>query len=132
MRCWPRPTSVAQIVSIEGELTQREADLESLEAQMRSLTDLTSLSTITVTLLGPEAKVVPKPAVHHKGFVAGLKSGWHTFVDSVTVLLQVIGALLPFLIAIGIPLWIILALVRRRRQRAQPVVVVAATPDEAS
>ena len=51
-------TSIAQIVSIEDELTQREADLESMEAQLRSLTDLTSLSTITVTLLGPEAKVV--------------------------------------------------------------------------
>lgn len=122
-------TSVAQIVSIEGELTQREADLESLEAQMRSLTDLTSLSTITVTLLGPEAKLTAKPAEHHKGFVAGLKSGWHTFVDSVTVLFQVIGALLPFLIAIGIPAWIIIALIRRRR-RHRPAVEAAPTPEQ--
>jgi hypothetical protein len=121
--------SVNRIRALLAQATSiaQKADLESLEAQMRSLSDLTSLSTITVTLLGPEAKVKAKPAVHHKGFVAGLKSGWHTFVGSVTVLFQVIGALLPFLIVIGIPAWIIITLVRRRRR---PRPVAAAAPDE--
>src|SRR5262249_60272583 len=49
-------TSIGEIVSIESELTQREADLESLESQQANLNDLTALSTITATLLGPQAE----------------------------------------------------------------------------
>ncbi len=102
-------TSIAQIVSLEDELTSRESDLESMEAQLRTLTDLTSLSTITVNLLGPEANVTVPPTPKKTGFLAGLTSGWHGFVASLGVLLTVIGALLPFAIVIGIPAWIITA-----------------------
>jgi hypothetical protein len=114
-----KATSIADIVSIEGELTRREADLESLEAQQQSLADLSSLSTIAVTLLGPDA---PAP-VHKKadtGFVAGFKSGWHTFVSSVTVLVTIIGALLPFAVVIGVPLLVWLTVRRRRQRRLGP------------
>lgn len=118
-------TSIAQIVSIESELTQREADLESLEAQQRSLTDLAALSTITAILLGPEAAVV---AVHKSGngFLSGLKSGWHTFLSSLSVLLTIVGAVLPFLVIIGIPALAILMIMRRRR-RGVPMVMATAT-----
>jgi hypothetical protein len=38
--------------------------------------------------------------------VAGLKGGWHAFVSSVKVLLTILGALTPFVIAIGVPVWL--------------------------
>ncbi len=121
-------TSIGQIVSLESELTTREADLESMEAQLHTLTDLTSLSTITVNLLGPEANVTVAPAPRKHGFVAGLKAGWHGFVASLGVVLTVLGAILPFVIAIGLPVWLVLLLVRRqRRRRTQPVL---AAPEE--
>ena len=114
--------SVSEIVSIESELTRREADLESLQAQQRSLSDLSSLSTITVTFVGPEAATTAVKKDKNSGFVSGLKSGWHTFVSSVSVLLTILGALLPFLVVVGVPL-LVWWTMRRRRRPAPPTVV---------
>jgi hypothetical protein len=111
-------TSIGQIVTLENELTQRESDLESMQAQLRSLTDQTTLSTITVTLLGPEARVTVVHKPHKTGFVAGLESGWHGFVRSLSVLLTVIGAVLPFAIVIGVPVVAVMWFLRRRRRTA--------------
>jgi uncharacterized protein DUF4349 len=121
--------SVSEIVSIESELTRREADLESLQAQQRSLADLSSLSTITVTFLGPEAvtKAVPKKK-DKAGFISGLTSGWNTFTASVSVLLNIVGALLPFLVVIGIPL--LVWWMARRRRRAATLALATATVAE--
>jgi len=80
-----KATSINEIVSLESELTRREADLESLESQLANLTDLTSLSTVTATLLGPVAATKTTETKKDSGFIAGLKSGWHTFVSSVNV-----------------------------------------------
>ena len=113
--------SISQIVTLEDELTQRESDLESMEAQLRSLTNLTSLSTITVVLLGPDAKVVAKPAKKKTtGFVGGLKSGWHGFVKSWTALLTFLGVVLPFVVTIGIVAYVVWRLFYRRRRRPAP------------
>ncbi|HEY2791951.1 MAG TPA: DUF4349 domain-containing protein [Micromonosporaceae bacterium] len=109
-------TSIGQIVTLENELTDRESDVESMEAQLRSLTDLTTLSTITVSLLGPEAHVTAVKKPHRGGFVGGLQSGWDGFVKSVSAVLLVLGAVLPFAIAIGVPVAIVLWFLRRRRR----------------
>ncbi len=126
-----RATSISEIESVESELTRREADLESLQAQQRQLSDLTSLSTITATFLGPEA--IAKATTHHDtGFLAGLKSGWHTFLASVSVLLTVIGALLPFAVVVGIPLLVWWRLARRRRQGKPAAALAPSAADSAS
>ncbi|MGZ4466787.1 MAG: DUF4349 domain-containing protein, partial [Nocardioides sp.] len=44
-----RATTVGQVVQIEGELTSRQAALESLEGQAAALADQTSLATVTAT-----------------------------------------------------------------------------------
>ena len=54
-RLLARASSIGDLVSLENELGRREADLASLEAKKRRLADLTALSTITVTLVGPDA-----------------------------------------------------------------------------
>jgi hypothetical protein len=109
-----RAQSIGDITSIESELARREADLESLKAQQRNLADLTALSTIAVTLLGPEAAGLPQPKPAESGFLAGLKAGWRAFTASVKVILTVLGAVLPFAVAIGVPLWLVLLWLRRR------------------
>jgi hypothetical protein len=108
--------SLDDLVMLEREVATRESDLASLEAKKRRLSDLTSLSTITVILLGPNATVTDDgddPA----GFLGGLTNGWNALVASLGVLLTVLGALLPWIIAIGLPAWAILHLVRRYRRR---------------
>jgi len=120
-----RATSMQDIVLLEGQLTTREADLEALQARQASLADRADLSTLTVTLRTPEAKVADP--VEDNGFVAGLKSGWRAVLASTTLVLTVLGALLPLLIAgalIGVPAYLLI----RRRARARAAARAAAAP----
>ncbi|MEU4336621.1 DUF4349 domain-containing protein [Micromonospora lupini] len=120
-RLLARASSIADLVSLENELGRREADLASLEAKKRRLADLTALSTITVSLAGPAAKTSEEKA--ETGFLVGLKGGWGAFVTSMTILLTVLGALLPWLVAFGVPLVVLLVVLRRRRK--SPALVAA-------
>jgi hypothetical protein len=127
-----KATTIGEIVSIESELTQREADLESLEAQQAKLGDLTTLSTITATLLGPQAQLVVAKPEHRTGFVAGLDRGWHAFLASMGWLLTVLGAILPFAVGIALVAWLVRLLVRRLQARRTPPVVEAPAPPAAA
>jgi hypothetical protein len=107
--------SIGEIVSLESELSRREADLESLKSHKRKLDDLTTLSTVTAVLLGPVAAVAA-PDKQQTGFLAGFKAGWHAFTASLRVLLAVVGALLPWLVGLGLPALTALWVVRRIRR----------------
>ena len=106
-----------ELILLESEVAKREADLASLEAKKRRLADLTALSTITVTLLGPEAEriVDDEPET---GFLAGLRGGWKAFLVSLELLLTVLGALVPWAIGVGVPIYVLIRVLRKvRRQR---------------
>jgi len=121
--------TLSDLVMLEREVATRESDLASLQAKKRRLADLTALSTITVVLLTPTAKATPKKEAQH-GFLAGLKGGWKALTGSLTVLLAVLGALLPWLIAIGLPAWAIYSVSRRYvRRRPGPLVLAPGTAD---
>ncbi|MDG4793353.1 DUF4349 domain-containing protein [Micromonospora sp. WMMD1082] len=122
-RLLARATSISDLVSLENELARREADLASLEAKKQRLGDLTALSTITVTLVGPD--VTPVEEENRMGFLAGLSGGWKVFLASMVVLLTVLGAILPWLLVFGVPVaalwwW------SRRRRRTDPVPALVA------
>lgn len=107
--------SISEIMSIESELTRRQADLDSLTQRRAKMAGLVDLATITAVLHGPDATIAP-PKEEQTGFLAGLRSGWHGFLASVAGVLTVAGYLLPWVAVIGLPLWLILWLTRRRRQ----------------
>ncbi|WP_250003162.1 DUF4349 domain-containing protein [Actinoplanes sp. M2I2] len=102
--------SLNDLVMLEREVATREADLASLQAKKRNLADLTALSTISVTLLDPDAEAI---AEDDPGFLGGLGAGWHALLASLRVLLTVLGALLPWLLAFGLPIWAVLYALRR-------------------
>jgi len=111
--------TIGEVVQVEAELAKRESDLESLEAQLARLKDVTELATIEVSLVGPDAPE-PKDDEEDLGFVAGLRGGWDAFVQIVLVSLTVLGALLPFMLTgalLGVPLWLLL---RSRLHRPAP------------
>lgn len=114
--------TIGEITALESELSRREGDLESLKARKRKLDDVTALSTITVLLFGPNPPPVDNAKPAEKGFLAGLKTGWSSFVTSLQVLLTIVGALLPWLAALailGALVW--LPIRRMRRHRPAPV-----------
>ena len=123
--------SIDDLIRFEDQITERESELSSLEAQQDYLTDQTSFSTITLYLSTPENYVEPPDALDDAGFVAGLKGGWNALRDAVVVGLTVVGAVLPFAIAlalVGVPLWLFVR-AARRRNRLEPPTPQPAAPD---
>ncbi|MEV4537366.1 DUF4349 domain-containing protein [Asanoa sp. NPDC049518] len=124
--------TINDLVSLENELGRREADLASLEGKKRRLSDLTALSTITATLLGPEAQAPPPPPDDdNTGFLAGLRGGWDAFTATLGVALTVLGALVPWLVLAGLGL-LVFVYVRRRRPRPAAALAGPAIPTQAT
>jgi hypothetical protein len=94
-----KATSVGDVVMIESELTQREAELESLTKRLAAVSGRVALSTLTVRLTPAPAPDTPPPG---GGFRAGLASGWHALLTAGAALLTVCGAVLPFLLPLGV------------------------------
>lgn len=114
---------VKDLLDFEEKITQRQSELQSLKAQQAYLLDQTSMSTITVHLSTPEKYVPPPDALEGAGFLAGLKAGWNALVDVFVVSLTVFGAALPFLgvaLLLGVPTWLGLRTLLRRRKEAPP------------
>lgn len=113
---------VGDIIAIESELNQREADLESLQAQQRALARQTSMATITLTLRTAVKAVVPKPKPkqhHRSGFLGGLERGWDGFVAAASWVAIAVGTVLPFLVLLAL-LGAVGRLVWRRRPHPAP------------
>lgn len=117
--------SLTDLVMLEREVATRESDLASLQAKKRRLADLTALSTITVVFLDPQAAAPNTDDDGAPGFLSGLENGWKGLLASLGVLLTVVGWLLPWVIAIGVPAWAVLLLYRRYRRNQS---VAATTP----
>jgi hypothetical protein len=92
-------TKVSDIIAIESELAQREADLESLQAQQRALSAQTSMATVTLNLTVAGAVA---PAERTGGFLGGLERGWHAFTSSAAAVAAGFGAALPFLLLVAV------------------------------
>jgi len=113
--------NVADLATVENEIAQREADLESLEAQQRTFTQQVAQATITVNLVAtPKVAplIAPVKKAHVVGFVRGLRGGWHAFTRTVTGITTAIGAMLPFLIVVFV--LGLAALIVRRRLMTRP------------
>jgi hypothetical protein len=113
--------SIRDIMAIESELAQRQAELDSLAQQQAYLKDQTSMATVKVNI---ERKPDPKAPViddDDSGFLAGLAAGWDGLKTTVVAVATVVGALLPFAVVVllvGVPA---LLLVRRMRRTQPPV-----------
>jgi hypothetical protein len=112
-----KANTIGDIVSVESELTRREADLESLLAKQKNLALQTELATLALTLTekGKPPAVAKEP---DRGFLAGLNGGWNAFTATFGALATAIGAILPFAVLLAlivVPLWLF-----RHRLRRQP------------
>ncbi|HEY3686319.1 MAG TPA: DUF4349 domain-containing protein [Streptosporangiaceae bacterium] len=102
-----KATTVSDVMSVEREITSRESDLESLQAQAKALDRQTTYSTVDLRIVGPHAVVHRKTAAA-PGFWDGLTAGWHALVAFLRVTVMVVGAVLPFAAlaaVIAVPAW---------------------------
>ncbi|MFC5173514.1 DUF4349 domain-containing protein [Streptomyces mutomycini] len=112
---------LTDVVTLEGELSSRQADLESLLSQQASLKDRTSLATITLDLSEPEGNT-EDPEEEGTDFVDALSAGWDAFVTMLRWIAVAIGATAPFLAAAAVLvlLWRLLRGRLSRRRTAAP------------
>ncbi|MDQ1007657.1 hypothetical protein QFZ82_002142 [Streptomyces sp. V4I23] len=95
-----RATKLSDVVTLEGQLSSRQAELESLLARQASLKDRTTLATITLTLTEaetPDAKEDDDP-----GFLDALGGGWDALVATLRWITVAIGAVAPFAALLGL------------------------------
>jgi hypothetical protein len=105
-------TKLGEIVALEAELSRRQADLESLQTQLAGLENSVALAPVEVRLSTDEQ--VLADAVDDTGFIAGLTAGWRAFTASVTMLLTVLGAMLPFAVVAALVVAPVVLWLRRR------------------
>ncbi len=104
-----RATKLGDVIALERELADREANLEALQSELRTLSARTTMSTITVNVSLPSSL----PPAHHDqadgGFVSGIKQGWHGLVTFVLAVAHTVGLVLPLgLLALcaGLVAWV--------------------------
>jgi Domain of unknown function (DUF4349) len=115
-----RATKIGDIIALESQLSQREADLEALQAQQRSLASRTAMATVTLNLTtSSPAAVVHKKDQDKAGFLGGLERGWRAFTHGAGAVATAVGAALPFLV-LGLLLLGAGVLLRRRLRPAAP------------
>ena len=107
--------TIGQVVTIEGQLSQRQADLESLQAQQRALKDATTDATITVSLTQRSHAAV---VASGSGFVNGLRNGWDAFTTVLSGALTGLGWLLPFAVFLALVAAVLFGALRFTRRRA--------------
>ena len=117
-------TDTTNLIAIETAISDRQGELESLEAQQRGLDDQISMSTITMMLRSDAAAPPVKPA----DFWTGLGTGWHAFAAFWAGTLVVFGVLLPWLAFFGVATLVTLLIVRLVRRRETRRATAAATP----
>ena len=113
-----RATKLSDVIAIESDLAQRQADLDSLRSQQAYLDDQTSLSTINVFL---SRTTTAAPRHETRGFLSGLGQGWDAFGAMTVSLTTGLGAALPFAVLLGLLGVPLLWVVRRRRSVVPPV-----------
>jgi len=105
---------IEDMLAIETQLSQRQAELDSLTAQRKTLGEQVAYSTVTMALT-PKSSV---STVEAPGFLSGLASGWAALVSLVTIMFTAAGFLLPFaLIALVVLVPLALLVIRQLRRR---------------
>ena len=112
-------TDTDTLIQLETAISDRQAQLESLESERRYYADQVSLSTVTLNLV----TVFEGPVAQPVSFLDGLAAGWAAFVAFFAGLLVALGVLLPWLVFAGLVTFVVITLVRwnRKRKASRPV-----------
>ncbi len=90
-------TNTTDLITIEGALSARQADLEGLQSQRNYLSDQVDYSTISLNLYSTGTVAPGSP----DNFWTGIVAGWNALVGTLGSALIGIGFALPWIIALG-------------------------------
>lgn len=107
--------TTSALIEAENMLTQRQGELESIDAQLRYFADQVSLSTINVSL----TKKNSGPQAAPQTFVDGLLIGWQSIVAAAAGAVVGIGVALPWMVLVAIVVGAVILVIRVRRRSGE-------------
>jgi hypothetical protein len=122
-----RAQKVSEALEVQTELAEVRGEIERLEGRRRFLENQAALSTITVTLQTP----TPIVAATTGGFWHGIKlafgDGLDTAAEIVLGLIRFVIVMIPVVLLIVLPLWLVVRWFRRRVEWPKRTAATAAT-----
>lgn len=114
-----RANTIPETLAVQQKLGEIRTEIERAEGRRRYLENQSSMSTITLNV----SRVAPMPVVESEpGFARSVKEAAH---DSLAISVNLVnggirmtGALAPFVVFFGIPIFFTVRFVRQRRKRA--------------
>ena len=104
-------TDTKVLIELETAISERQGNLEAMEAQQRDFADQVALSSIELSLISPtDAPVTPPDS-----FWSGLLAGWTALTGFFGFVLVALGVLTPWLVLAGVLVVVALLVLRRRR-----------------
>lgn len=100
---------LTDILQVEKELSRVRGEIEELQGRLRLLANLTSLTTITVTLHEVKGYVAPKPTTFADQIARTFRASLEQLRDFGKGTILLIVAIMPLLIVlalIGVPFWL--------------------------
>ncbi|MEC5148433.1 DUF4349 domain-containing protein [Cryobacterium sp. GrIS_2_6] len=107
--------TTTDLIAIEGTLSQRQADLESLQSQRNFLSDQVDFSSITLSLYSTGAVAPGAPG----DFWTAIGAGWAALVGALGAALVGIGYALPWIALLGVTALIVILIVRMSRRKGK-------------
>ncbi len=115
---------VADMLSIERELSRVRGEIEAMQAQQRYLADQVAMATLTVTMSQPAPVVTP--AGTNWGFGDAVTRGVQSAAALLGSIITVSIALLPFAAVILLAWWLVVVWRRRHPRDPQPEPLIEA------
>lgn len=119
-------TKTADLIELEKAVSDRQSQLESLEAEQRSLEDQVAMATITTAF---EAHYVPAPTTP-RDLGEAIASGWSGFAAFWAGVVIALGVMLPWLVLLALIAAAVIWLVRRSQRRRPGPLPAAVLPPE--
>jgi len=113
------------LIELETAISERQGNLESMEAQQRLLADQVAMSTVTLTLVS----TADAPAEEPDTFWSGLGTGWSSLIAFLSGVLVVAGVLLPWIVLVGVIGLIARVFVLRALRKRQSAAAAASVTD---
>ena len=106
-------TSTSDLIAAETALAERQAELNSLTAQLKYLSEQVDMSVIYLALLPNDSFSAIKPI----GFLAGIEKGFIALLNAAANLTSILGYFIPWIITILIIVAIFKLISRIRRNK---------------
>jgi hypothetical protein len=123
-----KASDAGEIGTLESELLRRETELEGIQGQLRTIEAQVAESTVTLTITEPGTRIEPiEETDDGVGFMDGLTRGWEAFTAVVNAIVVALAAIAPFF-GIGLLVWLVVRVARRRRGAADADSSTCRTP----